>query len=406
MNARKIALKNKCYVWSGKNLQGKIITGEIFAYSRNLAKLHLKQQSITPVTVRKKINIDFKKLNHKISTQDITLFFRQLATLIASGIPIVQACDILKYHAQKKLHSLIHALKSEMEAGRGLASGLRKHPRHFDNMACQLVQAGEETGTLDIMLKRITLYQEKKIALKNKIKQALLYPSIIVIVSISVAITMLTFVVPRFAELFQNMHGKLPAFTSAIISFSDLLHKSIRFIFIPLIATLLCAYYFKKSAQFRNRLHRFCLKIPAIGMMIKKNNLAKLARSLAVILTAGIPIIEALKLIAPLSNNPIIVSAITQLQSEIAKGQQLHLAMQINPLFPAMMVQMIKVGEESGTLDQMLEKVADFYEADLDNYAARLSHLLEPLIIIILGALIGGLVIGMYLPIFKLGTVI
>lgn len=399
--------KKYTYIWSGHTLQGKKMSGEIEALSFNLAKFNLKQQGITALTLRKKPNKFFGRSEKKISTLDIAIFFRQLATLIAAGVPIVQSCEIMRQsHEKMQFKNLIDALKKEIEAGKNLVSGLRKFPRYFDDLICHLIHAGEQAGTLEIMLKRIAHYKEKSLRLKNQITQALFYPMMIFLVATIVSITMLTFVVPRFSDLFSSMHGKLPFFTLFIISLSNFIRHNIWLGILPVFAIALFSYFFKTSLQVKQHFDHLILHIPFLGNVCKKVILARFARSLATTFAAGIPITEALKMIANASGNHDYTKAIFNLQKEVSVGLQLHSAMQLNPLFPPMPIQMIKIGEESGSLEHMLEKIAEIYEADIDHLVANLSHLLEPLIMTILGVLIGGLVIAMYLPIFKLGTLL
>lgn len=344
----------------------------------------------------------------KISSLDITVLFRQLATLISSGVPIVQSLEVLRQsnHDHFSLQKLIQSIKHEIENGKTLMNSLCKFPRYFDNLTCHLVNAGEQSCTLDKILKRIASHKEKSHALKRQIKQALFYPSLIFFTAIAMSITMLTFVVPRFAELFQSMHKELPAFTQLIIFLSTLIRDQYWLILPFLILSVITFYYFKVSPQFKNKIDYYILKIPFLNTIIKKIILARLTRTLAITYSAGIPITQALKIIANIAGNTTYSKAITTIQTRVTLGQQLHTAMRMNALFPAMPIQMIKIGEESGTLEHMLEKIAELYESDIDHLISNLNQLLEPLIMITLGVLIGGLVIAMYLPIFKLGTVI
>lgn len=402
-----ISAKEFNFIWSGISIHGKRMTGEIQATNIEIAKKLLRQQDITPITLSKKRQNLFYYFNQKISAHDLALFFRQLATLITSGIPIVQSCEILRQSQEKMLlRNLINTIKNNVEAGKSLLNGLKQFPNYFDDLICQLVHAGEQTGTLETMLNRIAYTLEKSLALKNQIKQALFYPGMIFLVAIIVSFTLLTFVVPRFAELFQSMHGQLPVFTLLVVMLSQFLRNNLWLMALPLLASIFIGCFLKKSTAFRNFIDHIILKIPFMGNMIRKMILARFARSFATTFAAGVPITHALKIVAQTSGNYAYTCAILSLEQQISAGQPLHNTMQMNALFPPMTVQMVKIGEESGTLEHMLEKIADIYEADIDYWVANLSHLLEPLIMIILGVLIGGLVIAMYLPIFKLGTVI
>lgn len=343
---------------------------------------------------------------HTISTLEIAIFFRQLSTLIAAGIPLVQSFDILRQTQENlQLCLLISTLKNEIEAGKNFISGLRKYPRYFDELNCHLVNAGEQTGTLEIMLKRIAHYKEKSFALKNQIKQALFYPCIIFFVALVICIIMLTMVIPRFADLFQSMHGSLPLFTQVVINFSIFLRANYWLGVIPIFAITIFMYYLKKSPSLKIYIDSIALKIPILYQIIQKIVMARFSRSLATTFSAGLPITESLKLVAYTCSNHVYTQLVIGLEAQVSSGKQLHVALSQNSLFPALVVHMIKVGEESGSLECMLEKIADLYEADIDHLVKNLSHLLEPLIMLVLGVLIGGLVIAMYLPIFKLGTV-
>lgn len=354
--------------------------------------------------IQKKQN-DF--FNKKILPIDIILFFRQLSTLILAGIPITQAIHILGQNPeQTRLLLILNTLKENIASGKELAVGLRKFPRHFDEMTCSLIQAGEKSGTLDTMLDRIAQHKEKVAHLKSSIKQALFYPCMVLIVAVIVTLVMLTFIVPRFAELFQTMHGTLPAFTRGVIFLATIVRHSAGIFVLLLIAGWLLFFHAKKSPRGRKNIDGFILTLPIIGTPIKKIILTRFARNLATLLAAGIPITEALRTMTHSTGNSIYAHSIQKLAINISIGKQLHFAMQTDKLFPALMLQMVQVGEESGTLEKMLEKTAEFYEADINQFIANLERLLEPMIITILGVLIGGLVIAMYLPIFRLGTVI
>lgn len=400
------SFRNHYYTWSGI-FRGGRKTGEIAAANLNFAKHILQNQGIKPVTLSKKKMKWMDFFESKISSRDITLFFRQLATLIVSGIPVVQSFEILRQGQEKlQLRLLFNAIKNEIEKGKNLTQSLRKFPNYFDNLTCHLINMGEQTGTLDSMLKRIATHKEKQHVLKNKVIQALLYPAIVVLISLIVSVTMLIFVIPRFENLFLSMHNSLPEFTRLVIGFSKFIRNESWVGLLPIFAGVLGWYGLKKSFGFRCRFDHYILQFPWVGRIIKKVILTRLARNLAITYAAGIPITEGLKVITPISNNQDYIKALHVIQTRIIAGQQLHAAMQNSFLFPAMTVQMIKVGEESGALEPMLEKIAELYESEINDLVTNLEQMLEPLIMVILGVLIGGMVIAMYLPIFKLGTMI
>jgi type IV pilus assembly protein PilC len=327
--------------------------------------------------------------------------------LITAGIPLVQSCDILLQSQKHALLSkLIQTIKSDLENGKALSAALRKHPLRFDTLSCHLVEIAEYSGTLDNMLKRIADHKEKSHALKNKIKQALFYPAIIVFVAIIVSLTMLIVVIPRFAELFASFHGQLPWLTQQVIKLADLLQRYWCLVFLPFFMVFTLKHFAKKSLRLKAAIDHYLLKIPITGELLQKFIIARYSRTLATQIAAGVPITQALKMMIDTSNNHIFKTATKNIQLDISAGQNLNKAMLAANAFPPLMIQMVKVGEESGSLEFMLEKIAEFYEDEIEFWIGNFSHLLEPLIIIILGVLIGGLVIAMYLPIFKLGTVL
>ncbi len=393
------------YQWQGKNKQGNIVSGEINAQSINLGIASLHRNGIQVITITKKRRIYFQK---RISSLDIIVFFRQLATLILSGIPISDSIEIIGKNSENAtLFKISTSIKNDINAGNELSYSFKKFPAYFDEMTCHLIFAGEKSGTLDIMLRRVAEHKERLFMLKNKIKQALFYPIMILCVATIVTIVMLVFVVPRFTELFQSMHAKLPAFTLSIIFFAHFLQnhwKGILLLFIAGLSTLICCVKRYTKTQFF--IDAMLLKLPIIGISLQKFILSSFARSLTTLYIAGIPITEALKILTDSTGNRLYRKAIQTLYLEISAGKQLHFAMQNCTLFPFMMVQMVQIGEESGALEKMLTQLADFYEADLDHLIGHLSRLLEPLIMIILGVVIGGLVIAMYLPIFRLGRIV
>lgn len=398
--------KNTTYQWIGIINQGQRMSGEILAQSLNLAKSALAKKDIQIISIRKKRRLSFKH-HTQITSIDIILFLRQLSTLIIANIPVTQAIYILSQNLdQTKLLPIISIIKDDIAAGKGLAHSLQKFPRHFDEITQHLINAGEKTGTLNIMLDRVATYKENSSALKNKIKQAMLYPAIIFIVAMSVTAIMLTFVVPRFADLFHSMHSQLPLFTTGVITIANYFHRYCLLTILSVLGFSGLIYYTRHLPRIRTTLDLLVLRLPGLGIPLQKFILARFARSLAIIFAAGIPITEALKILTHTTGNTVYTNAIQALCLDISIGKQLHFAMQTCKLFPPMMLQMIQIGEESGTLEKMLAKIADFYESDLDHLIGNLSRLLEPLIMIILGVVIGGLVIAMYLPIFKLGAVI
>jgi type IV pilus assembly protein PilC len=350
----------------------------------------------------------FYLLNSRISSLEITLFLRQLTVLLTAGISILNSLDILRGNKNNIiLQSIINSIACDIAAGYELAQCLSKFPHYFDKLTCHLIQMGEQSGTLIIMLNCVIAYKEKILLIKNKLKQVLFYPCIIIIVSTLVTIAMLTLIVPRFAELFESMHSTLPAFTLGVINLS---HFFCRYgwVFIFAFCSMIFLWcYYHSSPQFKSTFERFTLytSLLGLGSIYMKSILARFCRSLAIMYSAGIPITTGLPTIAHATCSSIYTPLILQLCARIKRGQSLHQAMQASNRFPALMTQMVKIGEESGTLEQMLEKIAEIYENEVDRWLLIFSQLLEPLIIVILGALIGGLVVAMYLPIFKLGNV-
>ncbi len=346
-------------------------------------------------------------MNKKIPALVLILFFRQLATLISAGVPIIQALDILRHgQSNKILRYLLMIIKQDLEAGNALSACLSKFPRYFDVLTCHLIQIGEQSGTMVIMLNRIASHKEKLLSMQNKLKQVLFYPAIVMLVAMTVTIIMLTMVVPRFAELFQTMHHTLPAFTLTIIHLSEWVCHYYWLMLFPVTAIVPLIYYFHHSALLRNKIERLILQLPYVGPIYTKIILSRFCRTLATTFSAGVPISDCLHSIAYATGSHFYAQIVLKLRVQITKGQQLHQAMQKHPVFPHLLIEMVKVGEESGTLEKMLEKMATIYESDLEHGMAMCGHLLEPLIMVILGVLIGGLVIAMYLPIFKLGTAI
>lgn len=394
--------------YEGINKSGQKMIGDIRARSLAIAKADLRKQGIVTNKVVKKRKPLFDKNNKKIKTADISVFSRQLATMIESGIPLVQSFDIVsKGQSNKKLRELIDNIKNDVETGLTLAEALSKHPAYFNELFCNLVDAGEKSGSLDIMLDKVATYKEKIETIKKKIKKALTYPIAVMVVTIIVTAGLLIFVVPQFESLFKGFGADLPAMTAAVVAMSKLIHAYWYYLFGTLGALLYAFIYAKDhSPQFAQSLDRVMLKFPVIGPIIEKASIARFTRTLSITFAAGLPLVEALKSVAGATGNIIFAQATDQIREEISTGQQMNVAMENTHLFPNMVIQMVAIGEESGALEKMLGKVADFYEEDVDNAVDSLSRLLEPIIMSILGILVGGLVIAMYLPIFKLGSAV
>jgi type IV pilus assembly protein PilC len=393
--------KSKCYSWAGISKSGKPITGEIIAETLFQAKLNLYVNGIKVRRIRKKIGF----IRKKTQPSNLALFLRQLSLLLQSGVPMIQACEILLAQNNIILKSLIATLKTKIESGSPLSQSLKLFPQYFDFFVCHLIFIGEQTGKIEDLLLRAAKHMEKKVLLKKQIIQALFYPAIISMVALIVTLVMLIVIVPRFAEIFQSMHHELPVFTKIIIFFSNLLRNIYWLPLIPIITALFFYYRYISMPAFQIFIQRFILKLPYLGNALNKVLLARFTENLATLFNAGITISDALKLLIDSTNNITYRKIFQQIRYDIAKGMQLHIALQNHSFFPPLMTQMIKVGEESGQLATMLEKITLLFEEEVQSFITYLNLLLEPLIMVILGVLIGGLVIAMYLPIFKLGTI-
>jgi type IV pilus assembly protein PilC len=391
----------KIYRWNGINTLGKKIHGEIEADNKQKALSQLKNQPLLFLKMHEKKTFFISK---KISPLLIVFFFRQLATLIGAGVPIVQSLILLnQMNPHVFFQKMIHTIKMDLESGKLLSVSLRQFS-YFDHTLCHLIHVGEQSGTLEIILNRIAHHKEYKMHLKKKVIQSLFYPAIILSVALIISIIMLTFVVPHFAELFKTMHGKLPSLTLAVIALSHFIQNEYYIIFLLNVFFILVLKYARTLPFVKQKMDYFILTLPLVGMMISKILLAHFARYLAIALKAGIPIAQALKMITETMGNLFYEKIIIDLHAAVCKGQALNQALHKQVHFPILMTQMVKIGEESGTLEKMLEKIAEIYESDVEHLITQLANLLEPLIMIILGVLIGGIIIAMYLPIFKLGT--
>lgn len=395
------------FLWEGTDRKGKKVKGKSMAANEAAVRADLRRQGVVPKRIRKQSKGLFAG-GGTITSADISIFSRQLATMLGAGIPLVQAFDIVGAgHENAAMQKLIAAIKADVEGGSSLAESIAKHPLHFDDLFVSLVEAGEQAGALETLLDKIATYKEKTEAIKKKIKKALTYPAAVLVVALVVTTILLIFVIPAFEDLFQGFGADLPTFTRMVIDLSKFVRAQ-GFLIATMIGGSVAAFiYFKKrSRAMRHFLDRMMLKAPIIGSILEKAAVSRYARTLSTMFAAGVPLVEALESVAGATGNIVYEIAVLQIRDEVATGQRLQVAMENTNRFPNMVIQMIAVGEESGSLDEMTAKVADFYEEDVDNAVDNLSSLLEPLIMSILGVLVGGLVVAMYLPIFKLGAVV
>lgn len=404
--AEVISAKQSQFIWEGTDKRGKRVKGKMLATSAAEVKADLRRQGVLARTVRKELKL-FKS-QKKITAEDIALFSRQLATMLQAGIPMVQCFDIIgNGHEKPSMQELVLSIKADIEGGTSLHEALAKHPLYFDDLFVNLVEAGEHAGALETLLDKIATYKEKTEALKKKIKKAMFYPTAVLAVAVIVTVILLVFVIPQFESLFKDFGADLPAFTQMVINLSKFVQAKGMYIALIVGAAGYAFFYFKKrSKAMRRVLDRMLLKVPVVGPIMTKAAIARYARTLSTMFAAGVPLVEALTSVAGATGNIVYEEATLKIRDEVATGQRLQRSMESTGLFPNMVVQMISVGEESGSLDEMAGKVADFYEADVDAAVDGMSSLLEPLIMAILGVLVGGLVIAMYLPIFKLGAVV
>jgi type IV pilus assembly protein PilC len=404
--AEVVAGKQFPFLWEGKDRKGNRVKGRGLAKDEMEMRADLRRQGIAASKVRKERQL-FKS-EGKVTAEDIAVFARQLATMLTAGIPMVQAFEIIGVgHDKPAMQKLVLAIKADIETGNALNQALAKHPLYFDDLFVNLVEAGEHAGALETVLDKIATYKEKTEALKKKIKKALFYPAAVLAVAVIVTVILLLFVIPQFESLFKGFGADLPGFTQFVIDMSRWMQDNGWMLLVMVVAAgFTFGYFYKRSRPMRQFLDRMSLQIPVIGPILKKAAIARFARTLATMFAAGVPLVEAMKSVAGATGNIVYQDAVMKMRDEIATGLRMQRAMENTGLFPNMVVQMIAVGEESGSLDEMAGKVADFYEADVDAAVDALSSLLEPLIMVILGVLVGGLVVAMYLPIFKLGAVI
>jgi type IV pilus assembly protein PilC len=395
------------YIWQGTDKNGNKTKGEIQGSSQALVKAQLRKQGINPQRVKRKPKELFGTRKQKITPGDIAVFTRQLATMMKSGIPLVQSFEIVGESLENpSMRELVMLIRDDVAAGNNFADTIRKHPRYFDDLFCNLVDAGEQSGALETVLDRLATYKEKSEALKAKIKKAMNYPIAVVVVALVVTGILLVKVVPQFAETFSSFGAELPAFTQMVLNLSDL---AIAHWWKVLIGVGVGGYIFKeakiRSEAFRNALDRLTLKLPVIGPIQNSSCFARFTRTLATTFSAGVPLVDALDSVAGATGNIVYSTATKKIKDDVTTGQQLNFAIKNTTLFPVMITQMVGIGEESGALDSMLDKCAIYYEAEVDNAVDGLTALMEPMIMAVLGILVGGLMIAMYLPIFQLGAV-
>ncbi|MEH6731979.1 MAG: type II secretion system F family protein [Pseudoalteromonas distincta] len=396
------------FVWVGVSARGKKLEGELTGNSIALVKAQLRKQGITPSKVKRKPKPLFGTRLQKITPKDIAMVTRQIATMLMAGVPLIQSIEMIGTGAtNKSLGKLMETIADEVKAGQPLSTALRKHPRYFDDLYCDLVASGEQSGALDKIFDRVALYKEKSEALKSKIKKAMFYPIAVLVIALIVTSILLIFVVPQFQDIFAGFGAELPAFTLLVIAISEFMQE-----YWWVIALIIAAfgYGYKeallKSQKLRDATDRLILKLPVIGMILNKAAVARYARTLSTTFAAGVPLVDALDSAAGASGNAVYRYAILDIKLEVSSGNQMNWAMRNSKIFPDMVIQMVAIGEESGSLDGMLAKVATIYEQEVDDAVDGLSSLLEPLIMAVLGVLVGGLIIAMYLPIFQLGSVI
>ncbi|SDR78160.1 type IV pilus assembly protein PilC [Halopseudomonas xinjiangensis] len=401
------AEKTVPFKWEGKDRKGTKISGEIQGTNSALVKAQLRKQGILVTKVSRSSTL-FAKRAKPVKPLDVAFFTRQLATMMASGVPIVQAFEIISEGAENpNLRKLVDEIRTDVAGGNTLADSLRKHPKHFDELFCNLVESGEQSGRLESLLDRIATYKEKTEALKAKIKKAMTYPIAVVVVAVIVTAILLLKVVPQFKTVFSSFGADLPGFTLMVIALSEWLQS---WWFIILISFIVIGYSYRhahlRSKKFRDSQDRMLLKAPIVGDIVYKAAVARYARTLSTTFAAGVPLVSALDSVAGAAGNVVFYNAVLKIKDDVSAGSQLNFSMRTTNVFPSLAVQMAGIGEESGNLDGMLEKVADYYEAEVDNAVDNLTTLMEPMIMAVLGVLIGGLIIAMYLPIFQLGAVV
>jgi len=395
--------KEFAYLWEGKDKTGKQVKGEMRAPGEASVSAHLRRQGINVTKVKR-----LRASTQKVTEKDISLFTRQLATMMKSGVPLLQAFDIVgKGHSNPSVAKLLFDIKTDVETGSSLQQAFKKYPLYFDELYCNLIGAGEAAGILDSLLDRLATYKEKIQAIKSKIKSALFYPVSIIVVAFIITAVIMIFVIPAFKELFSSFGADLPAPTLMVMAISEIFVTYWWLIFGGIGGGFYTFFYFwKRSKKMQSVMDRLMLKLPIFGELIRKASIARWSRTLATMFAAGVPLVEAFDSVAGAAGNAVYFDATKYIQREVTTGNSLTVAMQNTEVFPSMVLQMVAIGEEAGSLDAMLSKVADFYEAEVDDAVEALSSLMEPIIMVVLGTLIGGMVVAMYLPIFKMGQVV
>ena len=395
--------KEYSYSWEGKDKAGKQVKGEMRAPGEASVSAHLRRQGVNVAKIKR-----LRTKGKAITPKDITLFTRQLAVMMKSGVPLLQAFDIVgKGHSNPSVARLLLDIKTEVETGSSLQQAFKRYPLYFNELYCNLIGAGEAAGILDALLERLATYMEKTEALKSKIKSALFYPISIIVVAFIITAVIMIFVIPAFKELFEGFGANLPAPTLFLMSISDAFVNYWWAIFGGIGGFFYTFFYFwKRSKKMQNVMDRLLLKLPVFGALIRKATIARWTRTLSTMFAAGVPLVESLDSVAGAAGNQVYYEATKAIQREVSTGSSLTASMQNTEVFPSMVLQMVAIGEEAGSLDAMLSKVADFFEAEVDDAVAAISSLMEPVIMVVLGTLIGGMVVAMYLPIFKMGEVI
>jgi type IV pilus assembly protein PilC len=401
---RDLKVKEQTFVWEGVDRNNKPMRGELRAVSETVATTNLRRQGIRVLKIKRQTYRGGRSIGEK----DITFFTRQLATMLKAGVPLLQTFDIIaRGHSNARFSRLMLDLKNKVETGSSLSQAFREYPKYFDPLYCNLVHAGETAGMLDAILDRLATYKEKILAIKGKIKSALFYPIAVIVVAVIVVWVIMIFVIPAFKSVFADFGANLPWLTQVVIDISDFFVRWWWAMFLVIVGAFIgIRLSIKRSETVRYTVHRLSLKIPVIGGILEKATIARWTRTLQTMFAAGVPLVESLDAVGGASGNMVYIQATKRIQTEVSTGTSLTNAMSATNLFPTMVLQMTQIGEESGSLDNMLGKVADFYEREVDDAVAALSSLLEPVIIVFLGIVVGGLVVAMYLPIFKLGAVI